>query len=150
LPNPLPGFRFATDSAPTLAIVGGRPRVAWASSDSGIGRVYLWSASGSQAVDDSGGDQLMPALAPDGRGGVAVSFSRADRRHRSLQRVLEERGSALTVSSLPSYPNRDAFFSGRFIGDYAGMTLLGRSPLPIWTDLRSSLDAGAAAAMTAH
>jgi hypothetical protein len=112
--------------------------------------VYLWSSGGYGPVDDSGGDQLLPALAPDGRGGVAVSFSRADRRPGSISRVLTTRGRLSVVSSQPSYPNRDAFFSGKFIGDYTGMTLYSRLPMTAWTDLRPSLDAGAATAMTAR
>lgn len=150
LPNPLPGFRFSTDSAPVVAIIKGRPYVGWASSDTGVGRVYLWSAGAVRPVDDSGGDQLLPALAPDGRGAVAVSFSRVDRRRKALGRLLWVGGRTRIVASQPSYPNRDVFFSGRFIGDYAGMALLGRSPLPIWTDLRPSAGTGAATAMTAR
>jgi hypothetical protein len=151
LPSPLPGFHFTTDSAPALTVVRGRPLVVWASSDSGVGRVYLWSANGVRAVDHTGGDQLLPAIAPDGRGGAAISFSRVDRRRKSLARVLTTGGRTRTVSSKPSYPNGDAFFSGRFIGDYTGMAVLGRSPVPIWTDLRPSLTGtGASTAMTAR
>ena len=136
LPSPLPGFRFSTTSAPVIAVVRGEPRVAWASSDSGVGRVYLWSPSGLSAVLDRGGDQLLPALAPDGLGGVAVSFSRADRRRHTLDRLVATSGRTRVVSTAPSYPNEDAFFSGRFIGDYTGLALVGGTPAPIWTDLR--------------
>jgi hypothetical protein len=150
LPNPLPGFRFATNSTPALAVSGGIPWVAWASADSGPGRVSLWSRGKVAAVDDAGGDQLLPALAPDGRGGVAVAFSLADRRQQSLLRVLFENGRLRTVSTRPSYPNADAFFGGRFIGDYEGLALRGHVAVPIWTDLRGPLlGADAATAMTA-
>jgi len=87
-------------------------------------------------VDDRGGDQLMPAVARDGHGGVAVSFSHVDRRRGTLERLVIARGRAWTVSTAASYPNRDPFFSGRFIGDYTGMTLFVGAPAPIWTDLR--------------
>jgi hypothetical protein len=152
LPDPLPGFHFMTDSAPALTVIGGEPRVAWASSDSGVGRVYLWSPGGARAVDDQGGDQLLPALSPDGHGGVAVSFSQVGRSRGAIVRVLTVQGNSRVVSSEPSYPNRDVFFSGRFIGDYAGMSLFGGSPLTVWTDLRvrPAAAAGAATAMTAR
>jgi len=142
LPSPLRGFHFTTTSAPMLAVVGGQPRVAWASSDSGVGRVHLWSPSGAVTVDDHGGDQLMPALAPDGHGGVAASFSRVSRRRGALERLVIAQGHTRMISTAASYPNRDAFFSGRFIGDYTGMTFFAGSPTPIWTDLRPAAGGG--------
>jgi hypothetical protein len=139
LPSPLPGFHFATDSAPSLAVVRGQPWVAWASSDTGIGRISLWSRGGLATVADEGGDQLMPALSRDGHGGIAVSFGQVDRRSGSLAWLLSARGRTRVVSSRSSYPNDDVFFSGKFIGDYTGMTLFAGSPLAVWTDLRQPL-----------
>jgi hypothetical protein len=134
LPDPLPGFSFATSSTPELAVVKGRPWVAWASADGGVGRVSLWSPSGLMTVDGRGGDQLMPALAADGHGGLAIAFSEVDRNR--LQRLLRVGGQTTVVSTAPSYPNRDVFFSGKFIGDYDGMTLFAGAPVQVWTDLR--------------
>jgi hypothetical protein len=74
LPNPLTGFRFRDDSFPALALVGGVPWVAWASSDGGIGRVRLWTGSAAAVVAPSGGDHLFPAIAADGSGGAYVSY----------------------------------------------------------------------------
>jgi len=153
LPSPLPGFSFRNDSFPALTVVAGVPKVVWTSYDSGVGRAYLWNGSSVAAVtpnDTSTLDhQFFPAIAPDGAGGVYVSFSQAnptytDHQGRAIayDQVLADvtsTGTTLTtVSTAPSFPNSDAFFSGQFIGDYNGMTSIGTTARPIWTDVRGA------------
>ncbi len=83
LPEPLPGFDVDTSSVPAIAISKGVPHVVWASADSGRGRIYLWTPKRVRAIHDTGGDQLLPAIAPEHGGGVVVSFSQADTAHRT-------------------------------------------------------------------
>ena len=138
LPEPLPGFRVDTSSVPTIAVSRGVPHVVWASADTGRGRIYLWTPKGLDAVHDVGGDQLLPAVAADLRGGVVVSFSQANRASRRINRLLWRAGNVTTISSAPSYPRDDTFFSGRFIGWNSGLTLFHGDPIAVWPDLRRS------------
>ena len=148
LPDPLPGFRVDTSPVPAIAVSRGVPHVVWASGDSGRGRIYQWMPSGLTIVHDTGGDQLLPAVAADGRGAV-VSFSQANRASGRVDRLLWEKGRVRRISSAPSYPGDDSFFSGRFIGWNSGLTLLHGDPIAIWPDIRRSSSAGALSAMTA-
>jgi len=151
LPSPLPGFLFRDNSFPALTLVAGLPRVVWASYDTGAGRTSLWSASSVGAgyvatgspsrVADSGGNQFFPAVAPDGSGGVYVSYSQITSSTGYDQFLTDvpsggPAGAATKVSTATSYPGQDAFFGGKFIGDYNGLTALAGTAHPIWTDIR--------------
>ena len=147
LPPALPGFRFRTNSFPEITFVPGvGPVVAWSSFDTGIGRVYLWSgATGVHLLSDSGGDQFFPSLALNSpalgpASGIFVSYGQTDRTALTYDQYLASTtGVGVTVSkvsSAPSHPNGDAFFQGRFIGDYGALISSGGSPHPFWTDIR--------------
>ena len=123
-----------------------------------MGRAYLWfcsvwagdtcSTATASRVSDSGGAQFFPAIAADGNGGAFVSFSQtnplqatsADNSYDTwLAHVVPASSTTVTkVSTASSKPNKDFFFSGGFIGDYHGMTVLGGTAHPLWTDLRSA------------
>ncbi len=45
-------------------------------------------------------------------------------------------GSPSRVSTASTSPNLDQFISGKFIGDYNGMTASSTTAHPIWTDIR--------------
>lgn len=136
LPSPLPGFAFRTNSFPALAVTAAGPQVVWTSYDSGAGRAYLWSGGAVSKVLDSGGDEFMPAIAPDGVGGVYVSFSRVNAGTASYDQYLVHGATAARVSTASSLPGNDAFFSGSFIGDYNGLAVAGGTAHPSWTDIR--------------
>ena len=159
LPSPLPGFRFRTDSFPTLTVtvtgcqnpsVAGCPHVAWTSYDAGVGRAYLWSENtGARKVADSGGDQFFPGISTGGPGrDVFVNFSQtnpldpSDSSNNSYDHWVAHDGRVEKVSTASSFPNRDFYFGGGFIGDYQSMTVY--SPpagpstwVPFWTDIRN-------------
>ena len=135
LPSPLMGFNFRVNSFPALTISGGSPQATWTSYDSGVGRAYLWSGGNLSLVSNSGGDQFFPAIAPDGAGGVFISFSQANGTI-SYDQYLAQGTSMTKVSTASSFPSNDAFFSGQFIGDYNGLTAGGGVKHPIWTDIR--------------
>ncbi len=136
LPEPLPGFRLDTSSVPAIAVSKGVPHVVWASADSGRGRVALWTPKGSRTLHDAGGDQLLPAITADGRGGVIVAFSRAEPKSGRIDRLLWRNGRVQVISSAPSFPHDDRFFSGRFIGWNSGIALFRGDPIAVWPDLR--------------
>jgi hypothetical protein len=146
LSSPLPGFSFRTDSFPALAVVGGLPRVAWTSYDTGTGRAYLWSATGPTTstlttLSPSGGDQFFPAISANGSG-VYVSFSQVTQfnngKPTGYDQFVWDGTSTQKVSTASSYPNNDSFFSGQFIGDYNGMATFNTAAHPVWTDIRAS------------
>jgi hypothetical protein len=140
LPNPLPGFSFRNNSFPALAVSGGSPFVTWTSYDTGVGRAYLWHAGTSTAIANSGGSEFFPSISPDGGGGVYIAFSRvnlpvatgASSSNNSFDQWLIHGSTSTKVTTAPSFPNQDRFFSGQFIGDYNGLV----SNHPIWTDIR--------------
>jgi Fibronectin type III domain len=140
LPNPLPGFSFRDNSFPALAVVNdgspnGSPRVVWTSYDTGVGRAHLWSPGMDAAlVSNSGRHQFFPAIASDGSGGVYVSYSQIGGND-SYDEYLWHGGAPTKISTASSYPNRDIFFSGQFIGDYSAMMVV-YGAKPIWTDIR--------------
>jgi len=135
LPSPLPGYAFRDNSFPALTVVGGSPRVAWTSYDTNAGRAYLYAGSvPTSPLVNSGGNQFFPSIAPDGSGGVYVSYSQTGSGGSYDQYLWHGGSNASKVSSASSYPGQDAFFSGQFIGDYNSM-LAGH---PIWTDIRGS------------
>lgn len=144
LPSPLPGFEFRTNSFPAIALVSGQPEVVWTSYDTGEGLAYLW-ASGTVsevAAPLNGGDQFFPSIALSGSQ-VYVAFSEGTAAYSAVassdtydQRLVAVGLTATTVSTAPSYPNKDAFFSGQFIGDYNQMVGFDTSARPMWTDLR--------------
>jgi len=139
LANPLPGFRFRTDSFPAIAMTSNGPIVAWTSNDSGVGRAYLWSQpAGATAISPTGGDQFFAAVAPDTSGGVYVSFSQTDPATSSFDEYVWHQGSVVKVSTAPSFPNNDTFFNGGFIGDYNSMTSLGANARTAWADIRTA------------
>ena len=151
LPEPLPGFRVDTSSVPAIAVSRGVPHVVWASADSGRGRIYLWTPRGLDVLYDTGGDQLLPAIAADGRRGVVVSFSSADAKSGHIDRLLWRAGRVTKISSAPSQPRDDTFFSGRFIGWNSGLALFRGDPIAVWPDLRrSGRRQGAIAVMSAR
>ncbi len=138
LPSPLPGFSFRDNSFPALAVTStGAPAVTWTSYDSGKGRAYLWTGTvPGSPLADSGGDQFFPAIASDGAGGVFVAFSQVNAGTDTFDQQLWHGGSSTKASTASSSPNKDPFFSGRFIGDYNGMAVVAGTAHPIWTDLR--------------
>ena len=141
LPSPLPGFSFRDNSFPALAMVSGRPWVTWTSYDTGAGRAYLWNGSGAAtaiAGSTTNGDQFFPAIAPDGNGGAYVSYSQVNAGTSTYDQWLWNGSAATQVSKQSSDPSQDAFFSGQFIGDYNGMTVVSGAAVPIWTDIRGS------------
>jgi Fibronectin type III domain len=139
LPDPLPGFAFRDNSFPMLAMVGGQPWVTWTSADTGVGQAYVWKGSGqATVVSSSAGDQFFPAIAADGSGGAYVSYSQTNRSQGTYDQYLAHVTSSTSVgkvSEKSSNPSQDAFFSGQFIGDYNGITLVGGAAMPIWTDI---------------
>jgi hypothetical protein len=150
LPSPLPGFAFRDNSFPVLAVVGGQPWVAWTSYDSRVGRTYLSIAGSvpSGPLSNGTGDQFFPAISAAGSGGPYVSFSQANGPYTAVSSTnsydqwvvpLDASGSVGSpwqASTAASYPNLDQFFSGKFIGDYNGMTVSSSMAYPIWTDIR--------------
>jgi hypothetical protein len=134
LPNPLPGFAFRNNSFPAITFAAGRPRVVWASYDSGRGRVYLWELGQVTPVSDQGGDQFFPSIATIGQT-YAISWSQTKPSNLSFDQYMSF-GGVSKVSTASSFPNSDPFFVGTFIGDYNGMAAAGSSPHPIWTDVR--------------
>lgn len=147
LPDPLPGFRVDTTSLPAISVVRGRPYVVWASAETGRGRVTLWTPDGATVLHDRGGDQLLPAVAADARGGVFVAFSSADAKTGRIDRLLWHAGRVTRISSAPTHPASDAFFGGRFLGWVSGLTVFRGRPLATWPDLRRG--SSAFSAMTA-
>ena len=162
LPSPLPGFNFRDNSFPVLAMVGTTPWIAWTDAASGVGQTHVGTGAGASSLitltgNSASDNQFFPAIVPDGTGGAYVSFSQADGPYTTVaagnsydQYVVDVSISSGTpnavstamVSTAPSYPNQDTFFSGgKFIGDYNGMTVFGASSStphsqPIWTDIR--------------
>jgi hypothetical protein len=149
LPEPLPGFRVDTSSVPAIAVSKGVPYVVWASADSGRGRVYLWTPQGVRTLHDRGGDQLLPAVAPDPADGVVVSFSQTDAASGRMDRLLWRHGRAHVISSAPSLPRTDRFFDGRFLGWVSGLTRFRGRTVAVWPDVRRGSQ-GAVSAMTAR
>ena len=113
LPEPLPGFDVDTSSVPAIAVSKGIPHVVWASADSGRGRIYLWTPAGVRAIRDTGGDQLLPAIAPQS-GGASSCRSARPTRTGQMDRLLWRSGRARVISSAPSFPRAERFFDGRF------------------------------------
>jgi hypothetical protein len=139
LPSPLPGYAFRDNSFPALTVVGGNPKVAWTSYDTGKGRAYLYAGTvPTGPLVNSGGDQFFPSIAPDATGGVYVSYSQTGTSGSYDQYLWHGGSTASRVSTVSSYPGQDAFFSGQFIGDYNAMTVVGGAPHPIWTDIRGA------------
>jgi hypothetical protein len=136
LPEPLPGFDVDTSSVPAIAISNDVPHVVWASADSGRGRIYLWTPKRVGAIHDTGGDQLLPAIAPVHGGGVVVSFSQADRRTGRMDRLLWRRGRARVISTAPSFPRAERFFDGRFLGWVSGLASFRGRTIAVWPDTR--------------
>lgn len=149
LPDPLPGFRLDTSSVPAIAVSKGVPHVVWASADSGPGRIFLWTPKGIETLHDAGGDQLLPAVAADGGDDVIVSFSRAKPRSGRIDRLLWRHGRVQVISSAPSYPRNDTFFTGRFIGWNSGLAFFHGRPISVWPDLRRRTQGKTVSAMTA-
>ena len=149
LPEPLPGFQIDTSSVPAIAVSNGVPHVVWASAESGRGRISMWTPRGLTILDNSGGDQLLPAITADGRGSVLVSFSRANRLRGTLDRLLWHDGRARRISSAPTYPVDDEFFSGRFLGWVSGLAVSRDDVLAVWPDLRRP-GSGAITSMSAR
>ena len=136
LPEPLPGFRVDTSSVPAIAVSKGVPHVVWASADSGRGRIYLWTPTGVHAIHDTGGDQLLPAIAPERGGGIVVSFSQADARTGQMDRLLWRRGRARVISNASSFPRAERFFDGRFLGWVSGLASYRGRTIAVWPDTR--------------
>jgi hypothetical protein len=136
LPEPLPGFDVDTSSVPAITVSKGVPHVVWASADSGRGRIYLWTPKGVRAIHDAGGDQLLPAIAPEGDGGVLVSFSQADARTGQMTRLLWRHGRARVISNAPSVPRAEYFFDGRFLGWVSGLASYRGRTIAVWPDTR--------------
>lgn len=123
-----------TSSVPAIAVSRGVPHVVWASADSGRGRISLWTPRGLDVLYDAGGDQLLPAVAANGRGAVVVSFSSADAKSGWVDRLLWRAGRVERISSAPSFPRDDRFFSGRFIGWNSGLAFFRGDPIAVWPD----------------
>jgi hypothetical protein len=120
-----------------MTVSNGVPHVVWASADSGRGRIYLWTPKGVRTLHDMGGDQLLPAVAPDRAGDVVVSFSQADARNGRKDRLLWRRnGRARVISSAPSYPRAERFFDGRFLGWMSGLASYRGRTIAVWPDTR--------------
>jgi hypothetical protein len=140
LPSPITGFSFRDNSFPALAMVAGQPQVVWTSYDSGVGRAYLWTtAHAATTVANSGGSQFFPSISADGSGGAFIAYSQINAGTQTYDQWLAHVSSTSTttkVSTASSSPNSDAFFSGQFIGDYNGITAVGGTAHPIWTDIR--------------
>lgn len=143
LPATLPGFKFRTNSFPSITMLPFGPAVVWASADSGVGRVYGWAAGlGVRTISDSGGDQFFPVIRPVGIApGVFVTFSQTDSAAQTYDQYLAELSGAGTtvtkVSTASSHPNSDVLLLGKFIGDYSGMTVTAGVAHPSWTDIRA-------------
>ena len=137
LPSPLPGYSFRTDSFPAIAVVGGNARVVWTSYDTGTARAYYWNGSTVSTVSATGGHQFFPSVAPDGSGGVYISYSQTGA-STSYDQYLAHGATITKVSSASSYPNKDGFFSGQFIGDYNSLVVAGGVAHPVWTDVRGA------------
>lgn len=149
LPEPLPGFSVDTSSVPAIAVSHRVPHVVWASADSGRGRISLWTPKGLRTLHDTGGDQLLPAVAPDARGGVVVSFSQAAARTGRIDRLLWRQGRLRVISTAPSLVRTDRFFDGSFLGWMSGLTWFRGHVLATWPDIRQG-SRGAISAMTAR
>jgi hypothetical protein len=148
LPEPLPGFDVDTSSVPAIAVSKGVPHVVWASADSGRGRIYLWTPAGVRAIHDTGGDQLLPAIAPQSGGGVVVSFSQADARTGQMDRLLWRSGRTRVISSAPSFPRAERFFDGRFLGWVSGLASYRGRMIAVWPDVRRGPGAVTVSAMS--
>jgi hypothetical protein len=134
---------------PAIAVSRGVPHVVWASADSGRGRIYLWTPKSIRIVHDTGGDQLLPAIAADPAGGVVVSFSQADARSGRMHRKLWRRGRVAVISSAPSFPRTERFFDGKFLGWVSGLAWFRGRTIAVWPDVRRG-SRGAVSAMTAR
>jgi hypothetical protein len=170
LANPLSGFSFRDNSFPALTLTSGIPAVTWTAFDTSQatktqkGRDYVFFAGSATTPLTSSklvrlanffptanvGHQFFPAIAPDGAGGVWVSFSQENlnasgnslgsyNQYKADVTKASTSGSVgeTKVSTAASVPSNDAFFSGQFIGDYNGLaTDAGNGAHPIWTDIR--------------
>jgi hypothetical protein len=136
LPSPLPGYRFRTDSFPSIALVNGSPYVVWASDDTGVGRTYLYANGSVSAVSDAGGDQFFASIGASALG-YAVSWSQTGG-NKSYDQYMWFAGRVTRISTARSKPNKDCRFDprGSFIGDYNATFMDGPTPMPIWTDMR--------------
>jgi hypothetical protein len=136
LPGQFPGFRFRLDSFPFVAVVNGSPYVVWASSDTGIGRTYLYAHGAVHAVSDTGGQQFFASIGASPQG-YAISWSQTGPKHTYAQ-YMWFAGSVTKISTDRSKPNQDCRFDprGSFIGDYNTTLMNGATPMPIWTDIR--------------
>ena len=108
-----------------------------------------WTPKGIETLHDAGGDQLLPAVAADGGDDVIVSFSRAKPRSGRIDRLLWRHGRVQVISSAPSYPRNDTFFTGRFIGWNSGSAFFHGRPISVWPDLRRRTQGKTVSAMTA-
>ncbi len=85
------------------------------------------------------------------RAALLVSFSSADAKTGQVDRLLWRGGHVAKISSAPSYPRDDKFFSGRFIGWNSGLAVFRGDPIAVWPDLRrGSGPTGVVTAMTAR
>ncbi|HEX9236524.1 MAG TPA: hypothetical protein VF972_09625 [Actinomycetota bacterium] len=136
LPSPLPGgYVFRDNSFPWIALLAGKPRVVWASYDTGVGRVYLWQNGQVSTVSDSGGDQFFSSVFADGSK-LEISWSQTMSSNQSYDQYLSDGGVVSKISTASSFPNKDTFFGGSFIGDYNTTTGLNGAAHPVWTDIR--------------
>jgi hypothetical protein len=136
IPSPLPGFVFRDNSFPALTFAAGRPRVVWASYETGVGRIQLWQQGTVTNVSNTGGDQFFPAIDADGSGGFVISWSQTKASNLSFDQYMSYMGTVSKISTASSFPNSDPFFGGAFIGDYNGAEAIGGAVHPIWTDVR--------------
>jgi hypothetical protein len=132
----LPGYRFRTDSFPSIALVDGSPYVVWASDDTGTGRTYLSAHGTVSAVSDAGGDQFFASIGASAQG-YAISWSQTGP-SKTFDQYLWFSGQVTKISTGRSKPNKDCRFDprGSFIGDYNSTIMNGPTPMPIWTDVR--------------
>ena len=137
LPSPLPGFAFRTNSFPSLAVIGGKPVVAWASADGGAGRVSVWAGGSVSQVAPSGGDEFFPAVAADGSGGYYVAYGQTTSVNRTYDWYLAHGSDVSRVSTASSNPSGDFYFGGKFVGDYSALAVTKGVPHAAWADLRS-------------
>jgi hypothetical protein len=101
-----------------------------------------------RAIHDTGGDQLLPAIAPQRGGGVVVSFSQADARTGQMDRLLWRSGRTRVISSAPSFPRAERFFDGRFLGWVSGLASYRGRMIAVWPDVRRGPGAVTVSAMS--
>jgi len=56
--------------------------------------------------------------------------------NQSYDQYLSDGGVVSKISTASSFPNKDTFFGGSFIGDYNTTTGLNGAAHPVWTDIR--------------